>query len=75
MGPYLNQAAGGTSLSAAGTPGPGPSMMVVPKPNAFPYEVTITVDGPCGGTLWELDINCPQKLNHFSSGAAGRSGS
>jgi hypothetical protein len=73
MGPYLNQAAGGTSLSAAGTPGPGPSMMVVPKPNAFPYEVTITVDGPCGGTLWELDINCPQKLNQFSSGAAGGS--
>ena len=72
MGPYLNQAAGGTTLQP-GTQQPGNSMMVIPKPNAFPYEVTVNVDAPCGATFWQMWLNCPQKLNQFASGPAGTS--
>tara|TARA_R110000787_G_scaffold172659_1_gene285283 strand:+ start:5537 stop:6538 length:1002 start_codon:yes stop_codon:yes gene_type:complete len=62
LGPYANEAAGGTTL----VPGqPGPAMMVVPKPNSLPDTLSIQIDGPCSGTAWQVQINCPIQLNLF----------
>ena len=62
MGPYTNSASGGVTLTA--NP-PGNCMMVVPKPNAFPTDVSLMIDGPCGGTAWSVTVNCPIQLNDF----------
>ena len=61
MGPYTNQASGGTTLTP-GLVGPGYSMMVVPKPNATPSLVQFQMDGPCGSTIFNFEANCPVKL-------------
>jgi hypothetical protein len=62
MGPYTNQASGGTTLTSAG---PGWAMMVIPKPNTTPTTVDFLMDGPCGGTVWSLQVQCPAPLNAF----------
>ena len=62
MGPFTNNASGGTSLTA--NP-PGSCMMVIPKPNAFPTGVDLEILGPCGGTAWSVELNCPTPLNIF----------
>ncbi len=65
MGPYTNNASGGTSLTPAA---PGVCTMVIPKPNATPNLVDLLIDGPCGGTAWEVDIFCPVDCNRFDAG-------
>jgi hypothetical protein len=45
--------------------------MVVPKPNPSPSDLVVTVDGPCNSTLWDLQVNCPIKLNQFAAGVSG----
>ena len=47
--------------------------MVVPKPNPSPSDLVVTVDGPCNSTLWDLQVNCPIKLNQFAAGVSGGS--
>lgn len=46
---------------------PGDCVMVIPKPNATPNIVNLEFLGPCGGTVWTLDIACPALLPAFSS--------
>ena len=65
MGPYTNNASGGTSLTPSA---PGVCTMVIPKPNATPNLVDLLIDGPCGGTAWEVDIFCPVDCNRFDAG-------
>ena len=69
IGPFTNMASGGVTLNNIDIP--GPSMMVIPKPNATPSTVSIKIDGPCGGTVWSLAVQCPIKLNGFPIGVAG----
>ena len=67
MGPYSNEAAGGTTL----VPFPdviGSTTMVIPKPNAFPDHVNIMVDSPCTYTLFDVRVNCPASLPNFATG-------
>lgn len=45
------------------------SVLVVPKPNALPGNVTIQVLGPCGGTGWNLSVECPAALPSFQAKA------
>lgn len=74
MGPYTNQASGGTDLvgnfSTGWALGYG-ATMVIPKPNITPTNLTITVDGPCGGTLFNVTAICPIELNMFRRGVVG----
>ncbi len=45
--------------------------MVVPKPLPSPSDLVISVDGPCIYTQWDLQVNCPIKLNEFAAGVNG----
>lgn len=67
LGPYTNNAAGGTSLTAAD---PGFCVMVIPKPNATPSTATFVIESPCSGKPG-ITVNCPIQLNKFSAGSAG----
>ena len=64
LGPYTNQAAGGVDFTATA---PGDCIMVIPKPNATPENVTFVIEGPCGGTAWSMAVACPVALTGFSS--------
>lgn len=70
MGPYTNQASGGTTLTP-GLVGPGFSMMVIPKPNATPSLVQFQMDGPCGSTIFNFEANCPVDLSIKNRGDLG----
>jgi hypothetical protein len=67
LGPYTNNAAGGTSLTAAD---PGFCVMVIPKPNATPSTATFVIESPCSGNPG-ITVNCPIQLNEFLAGPAG----
>lgn len=67
LGPYTNNAAGGTSLTAAD---PGFCVMVIPKPNATPSTATFVIESPCSGKPG-ITVNCPIELNRFAAGPAG----
>ena len=54
---------GDVSLGAA----PGNCMLVIPKTTASPSIVNIEIIGPCGGTAWSIEANCPALLPGFSS--------
>lgn len=56
--------AGDVSLSSAS---PGNCMMVIPKASATPSIVNFEFIGPCSGTGWEVDVQCPVLLTGFSS--------
>ena len=43
------------------------NLLVVPKPNALPGNVTIQVLGPCGNTGWNLSVECPTALPSFQA--------
>ena len=45
---------------------PNRCLMVIPKPNATPNTLNIKFYGPCSGTAFNLDIQCPTKLTAFS---------
>jgi len=49
-----------------GTP-PGNCMLVIPKSAASPSIVNIEIIGPCGGTAWGIEVNCPELLTGFES--------
>jgi len=86
IGPYgaIMTGVNATSLTAAapaGTGAFGPPMrqwpcMVIPKPNASPQIANIIIDGPCGGTAWNVQVICPGPLpsvpvNIVSTSCAG----
>lgn len=64
LGPYANQAAGGVSLT---TNAPGVGVMVVPKPNTTPENVTFVIEGPCATTGWSIAVVCPALLIGFAA--------
>lgn len=43
------------------------STVIIPKPNATPNTIQLQVLGPCSGTAWNVDIDCPASLDSFSS--------
>jgi hypothetical protein len=47
------------------------SVMVIPKPNALPGNVSIQVLGPCANTGWDLSVECPTALPSFTASAIG----
>ena len=67
LGPYANNAAGGTSLTTAN---PGFCVMVIPKPNATPSTASFVIESPCTGKP-SITVNCPIELNRFAAGPAG----
>ena len=67
LGPYANNAAGGTSLTTAN---PGVCVMVIPKPNATPSTASFVIESPCTGKP-SITVNCPIQLNEFLAGPAG----
>ena len=68
LGPYGNQASGGVSFT---TNAPGNTVMVIPKPNASPENVSFTIEGPCSGTAWSIAVLCPQALTSFACTQSG----
>ena len=46
---------------------PGNCVMVIPKPNPSPSTINCTFIGPCGGTVFSINVSCPQPLNCFMS--------
>lgn len=50
---------------------PGYSTLYIPKPNATPDGFAIEMFGPCGGTVWAVEINCPVKLTGVPTGIQG----
>ena len=49
------------------------SVLVVPKPNALPGNVSIQVLGPCANTGWNISVECPAALPSFTASANGSS--
>lgn len=47
--------------------GPGNCMMVIPKTTATPSLINFEFIGPCSGTGWAIDVQCPVLLTGFSS--------
>ena len=47
---------------------PGNCVMVVPKPNVSPTTISIDAIGPCGGTAWSIDVQCPVKIPRLLAG-------
>ena len=47
--------------------------MYIPKPFNAPENVTVQIFGPCTGTAWNIEINCPIDLTsvHTSGLAPG----
>lgn len=43
------------------------STLVIPKPNQTPANVTVQVLGPCSGTAWSIEVDCPAALPSFTS--------
>lgn len=44
---------------------PGVCVMVIPKVNASPSIFNFEIIGPCGGTAWNIAIDCPVLLPSF----------
>ena len=61
---------GDVKLTAAS---PGYSTLYIPKPFNAPENVTVQIFGPCTGTAWNIEINCPIDLTsvHTSGLAPG----
>ena len=55
---------GSVSLSASA---PGNCMMVIPKSTASPSIINFEMVGPCSGTAWSINVDCPVLLTGFSS--------
>ncbi len=49
------------------TDAPEEVMMVIPKPNASPGNLEVTIYGVCGSTGWGIELNCPAVLPSFQS--------
>jgi len=49
------------------------SVLVVPKPNALPGNVSIQVLGPCANTGWNISVECPSALPSFTASPIGSS--
>lgn len=49
------------------------SVLVIPKPNATPSDITVQVLGPCSGTAWSISVDCPTDLPSFTGEAIGSS--
>ena len=64
MGPY---APADVSLVPS-TPSIGNCLMVVPKLNANPSTIDLTVEVPCLDDNWSLIVNCPTALQSFDRG-------
>jgi hypothetical protein len=45
------------------------STLVIPKPNQTPSNVTVQVLGPCSGTAWSIEVDCPVALPSFTASA------
>jgi len=71
MGPYANQVAGGVDLQNTGYNQFNPAFMVVPKTDPNLTTVSMVIEGPLGGTQWDVTAYCPTQLNTFHSGPAG----
>ena len=74
MGPYTNQINGGVGIVGPLTlskPGPGNSMMVIPKPNASPSVINLQMEAICFNSYWSVRILCPIRLNEFKAGVVG----
>jgi hypothetical protein len=48
---------------------PGDNIMVIPKPNQSPTTINFKFIGPCGGTVFDLAVDCPAAIpSMISSG-------
>jgi len=47
------------------------STLYIPKINSSPENFQIEIFGPCGGTQWAAEINCPIKLTGVPTGIQG----
>lgn len=61
----------GTVTGAAGdvqltTSAPGYCTLYVPKPLASPENMLVQIFGPCSGTAFDIEINCPLQLTGMS---------
>ena len=41
--------------------------LYIPKPFNTPENVTVQIFGPCSGTAWQLEVNCPIELTGVST--------
>lgn len=57
-------AIGSVKLTSTAT---GNCVMVIPKPTDIPADISLKFIGPCGGTLFNIEVNCPAMLPSFSS--------
>jgi hypothetical protein len=76
LGPYADQAGGGTNLGfAVDTPGGG--TMVVPKPPGSPSTLRVEVESwaafAIDASQWTYHVYCIKQLNVFSAGPSGSS--
>lgn len=58
---------GDVSLSSSA---PGNCVMVIPKVNPNPNILNFEMLGPCSGTAWNINIECPALLPSFQSSLA-----
>ena len=61
QGPFgvVTGAAGDVQLTAGQ---PGYCTLYIPKPTSTPEDATIEIFGPCSGTAFNVEINCPVQL-------------
>lgn len=45
--------------------GPGNTVMVIPKTTASPSILSLQFIGPCAGTAFDIEVNCPAALASF----------
>ena len=45
------------------------STLVIPKTSATPSDVSVQVLGPCSGTAWTVEVDCPITLPSFTASA------
>jgi hypothetical protein len=53
------------------TPTPGYCTLYIPKNAIAPQEMTIEVFSPCGGSSWDVEINCPILLTSCPTSESG----
>ena len=44
---------------------PGECVMVIPKPNTTPSDLSIKITSPCGSSGYDLTVDCPNSIPEF----------
>lgn len=70
-GNFTQVGTSGTVTGASGdvqltTNAPGYCTLYVPKPLASPEDMLVQIFGPCSGTAFDIEINCPVQLTGMS---------